>query len=94
MLNLDDSRYDRSWCSSGFSHDPNTSDLGQKKSTPEGVLLSISEGWRLFGRAEADYHLPVIKPVDSDSHAEFLSNAEGSVAVLHLLCLNLLGGSR
>ena len=44
MLNLKDSLYERNWCSSGFSHDPNTSDFGQKKSTPAGVLFLLSGG--------------------------------------------------
>jgi len=43
-----------------LQHDRNTRHFEQKKSTPEGVLLSISEGWRLLGGTKGDNHLPIV----------------------------------
>jgi len=68
--------------------------LGKKKARPEGraikSLPTFLLGGYLLCRAERDNHLPVILPVDSDNDTALLSNAEGTITVLHLLCLNLV----
>ena len=44
----------------------------------------------LLRSTEGDNHFPVILPVDGDGYATLLSNAEGTITVLHFLCLYLV----
>lgn len=83
----------RSWRSSALARPERQRFGAKKKPAPKGWLKKSCDffigGW-LLRWTEGDNHLPIVLPVDGDDDTALLSNAERTITVLHLLCLNLV----